>query len=103
MRVRFLLGLASTLFVVGCAMTVGVDQAFACKCASGFHGNNKWELAKAEAQGTYVIFEGTPEHIEMQWGPLSTREGDLISATSGTLQGEFPRMVITFRVNKIYK
>ena len=50
-----------------------------------------------------MIFEGTPEHIEMQWGPLSTREGDLIPATSGAIVRTFPRMVITFRVNKTYK
>ena len=94
---------ASAIISLVYVMTIGVSQGFACKCASGFHGNSRWELAKAEAQGTDVIFEGTPERIEMHWWPFSAREGNLIPATSDATTGAFPRMVITFRVNKVFK
>jgi hypothetical protein len=104
MKLRLILRLTFTIVAVSCAMSGGVSQAFACSCGLGFHGKNDWEIAKKEAEGTEVIFEGTPERLEMQWGPLSAREGDLISTSAGDFSDmEFPRMVITFRVSRAYK
>jgi hypothetical protein len=89
--------------MIGFVITIGVEQMFACSCSSGFHGTTNWEVAKAEAQGTDVIFEGTPQHIEIQWIQLGRREGDLVPSFDGSLPGEYPRMVITFQVIKSYK
>lgn len=89
--------------MIGFVITIGVEQMFACSCSSGFHGTTNWEVAKAEAQGTDVIFEGTPQHIEIQWIQLGRREGDLVPSFDGSLPGEYPRMMITFQVIKSYK
>jgi hypothetical protein len=85
--------------------SIGVGRVAACKCASGFHGKNAWELAKVEAEGSDAIFEGTPERFEIDWSVFNTKVGELIpSGDMGTGPGgEWPRMVVTFRVQKAYK
>jgi len=100
MRFVFLLRLAA----VACVMTIAAGQIFACTCGSSFHGKNALEVAKLEAQGPATIFEGTPEHIELQWSLLNVKEGDLIPAnlTGGVINRD-PRMVVTFRVQRAYK
>ena len=100
MKLIFLLRLAA----VACVMTIAADQTFACRCGSSFHGKNAQEVAKLRAQGATAVFEGTPEHIEMQWRLLSAKEGDLIPANlmEGTMSNG-PRMVVTFRVQRTYK
>jgi hypothetical protein len=100
MRLRFLLRLAA----IACLVTIAAGQVFACKCGSSFHGKNALEVAKLEAQGSTTIFEGTPEHIELQWSLLNTKEGDHIPAnlTGGVINRD-PRMVVTFRVQRAYK
>jgi len=51
-----------------------------------------------------VIFEGKPERFELRWNVLSAKEGELISAeNSGANRGEWPRMFVTFRVQRGYK
>jgi hypothetical protein len=85
--------------------TIAVGRAVACQCSSGFHGKNAWELAAVEAQGSDAIFEGTPERFEMEWSVLNTKVGELIpSGDMGAGPGsEWPRMVVTFRVQRAYK
>jgi hypothetical protein len=84
------------------AITAG--QIFACKCGSSFHANNALEVAKLEEQGSNAIFEGTPERFELHWSLLNAKEGELISAgTPGAASDEWPRMLVTFHVQRAYK
>jgi hypothetical protein len=86
------------------AIAVTARPMFACKCGSSFHGNNPLEVAKLEAEGSAAIFEGTPERFELQWSLLNAKEGELISAEDpGAARGDWPRMLITFLVQRAYK
>jgi hypothetical protein len=89
---------------VACIAAIATGQASACKCGSNFHGKNTWELAKLEADGTSVIFEGMPERFEVQWNVLNAKEGELISSEdSADKYSHLPGMLVTFRVQRAYK
>jgi hypothetical protein len=78
--------------------------AFACKCLSGYYGKNSWEVAKLETEASAAIFEGTPERFDLMWSFLNTKVGDLIPMeTEGFNPEEWPKMVVTFRVQRAYK
>jgi len=81
------------------------SSAFACQCGAGPRGKNAWEIAKLEAEGSTVIFEGTPVHAELKWDLLSAKDGELIPADMFSIQDEkkWGRMVVTFRVQRPYK
>jgi hypothetical protein len=100
MRITFLLRVAAAVFVA----TIAVGQAVACKCSSGFHGKNAWELAKLESEGSAAIFEGTPEHFEVEWSVLNAKVGELIPSEDPSAgPGGWPRMAVTFRIQRAYK
>lgn len=89
------------LIVIICITAVTTRQAFACKCASAFRGENSWELAKQETQGSIAIFEGAPERFELQWSLLNAKEGEWIPTAESA--DESPRMLVTFQVQRGYK
>ncbi len=61
-------------------------------------------MAKQETEGSSVIFEGTPEHFEVEWRLLSAKVGELIPTENANAgPGDWPRMVVTFRVERAYK
>jgi len=83
--------------------TIAADQIIACQCG-GVHEKNALEVAKLEASGATAIFEGKPERFELQWNVLNAKEGELISAeNSGAKRDQWPRMLVTFRVERAYK
>jgi len=86
-----------------CIAAIAAAQAGACKCANNIHGKNSWDVAKLEAEGATVIFEGTPERLELQWNLLNSKDGELISAELFAAKSEQPRMLVTFRVQTKYK
>jgi hypothetical protein len=99
MRLIFLLRLASI-----CVITIAGSQAFACSCGSSDFGKNNWEIAKLRAKSSFAIFEGTLGHIELKWGLLDAKEGELVPAdTSAEAGNNRPRMVATFQVRRAYK
>lgn len=73
-----------------------------CQCGS-VHGKSAWQLAAAEAQGSVVIFEGTPEHFELKWDLLNAKDGSFVSASEVETPSGGPHMVVTFRVQRAYK
>jgi hypothetical protein len=90
--------------VVGCIALTTIGQASACKCSSGFHGKNRWEMAKQEETGSTVVFEGTPERFDLQWDFLNAKPGEWISTENHAANpNEWPRMSVTFRVQRLYK
>ena len=90
--------------VVGCAVLTTIGQASACKCSSGFHGKNRWEMAKQEETGSTVIFEGTPERFDLQWDFLNVKPGEWIPTENQAVKpDEWPRMRVNFRVQRLYK
>jgi hypothetical protein len=93
------------LFAIACIAAISAEQASACKCGNYYHGRNAWEVAKLEVDGAAVIFEGTPESIELEWKMLSAVEGEMISAEnySGSKSDRWPRLVVTFLVQTGYK
>jgi hypothetical protein len=77
-----------------------------CQCGATPYGKTPWETAKIRAQAASVIFEGTPERLDLHWSVLDAKEGDLVpvdSYYSYPLKAGGPRTVVTFRVQKIYK
>jgi hypothetical protein len=86
-----------------CVLVAGVRTASACSCGSGFHGKNSWENAKQEAQVSTVIFEGTPVRFELNWKLLTAKDGDLIPADIYSDPSNLPGMIVTFRVQRVYK
>jgi hypothetical protein len=89
--------------IVGVTTITG-SQILACKCSSSFRGNTALDVAELEAQGSTAIFEGTPQRFELQWSLLDAKEGEMISAgTPGAASHEWPRMLVTFLVQKAYK
>ena len=100
MRFRFAVRLAA----LGCIALTAARFASACSCGSGIHGKNAWEIAKLQADGTTVIFEGIPERFELQWSVLRAKVGELTPAESpGEKSDKSPRMLVTFRVQRAYK
>jgi hypothetical protein len=92
------------LAALACIGAVGTGQVSACQCGASFHGKNNWEIAKLEEKGSAVIFEGTPLRFETQWRLLGTSDGEWIPATNPFAgPNEWPRMLVTFRVEKAYK
>lgn len=90
--------------VVGFAVLTTIGQASACKCSSGFHGKNRWEMAKQEETGSTVIFEGMPERFDLQWDFFNAKAGEWIPTENQTAKpDEWPRMRVTFRVQRLYK
>ena len=71
---------AVRLTALACVMAIAAKQASACSCASNIHGKNAWEIAKLERADATAIFEGIPEHFDLQWDVLSAKDGELISA-----------------------
>ena len=69
-------------------------------------GRTAWEVAKFKADGSPVIFEGTPMRSELQWAVLTARVGELIPSDLSSFKptdNNYPEMVITFKVNRAYK
>ena len=92
------------LAAVACIATVATAQTLACKCSIGFRGESRWELAKQETEGSTAVFEGMPERFELQWNLLSAKEGELIPTDNpGAGPDKWPRMLVTFRVQRAYK
>jgi hypothetical protein len=88
--------------IVGVTL-ITAGQVCACSCGS-FHGSTPLEVAKLEAEGSTVIFEGTPERFELNWSLLKAKEGELTSAENpGVAVNDRPRMLVTFRVQRPYK
>jgi hypothetical protein len=91
------------LFTFACIVAFAAEDALACQCGGG-HQEAPWEAAKLEAESSAAIFEGTPNRFELKWRVLDAKEGDLIPADSdGSALGNWPRMVVTFRVQRTYK
>jgi hypothetical protein len=90
--------------VIGGVPLISAGQGLACRCSSGFHGSTPLEVAQLEAEGSTVIFEGTPERFELNWSLLKAKEGELTSAENpGVALNDRPRMLVTFRVQRPYK
>jgi len=99
-KILFVFRLVAIAFIA----TMASSRALACQCSSGFHGKDAWDLAKQETEGSSVIFEGTPEHFEVAWRLLNAKVGDLISTEDlNAGPGDWPKMVVTFRVQRAYK
>jgi hypothetical protein len=60
---------------------------------------------QTRGQNSAVIFEGTPVRFEVKWRLLSAKDGELIPADffSSKSLGDDPGMVVTFRVQRVYK
>src|SRR6267142_3900453 len=100
MRLSFAVRLAA----LACVMAFAAQQASVCMCGSSIHGKSAWEVAKLEAADATAIFEGIPEHFDLQWDLLSAKAGELIPADNpGERNEKWPRMLVTFRVQKAYK
>jgi len=85
-------------------MTIAAQQVSACTCGSSIHGKSAWEVAKLQAADARAIFEGSPEHFDLQWDVLSAKDGGLISADDpGPRRDKWAHMLVTFRVQKAYK
>jgi hypothetical protein len=92
------------LAAIASIAAIASSHALACKCSSGFHGKDAWELAKQETEGSAAIFEGTPEHFEVEWGVLNAEVGELVPTEDPTAgPGHWPQMVVTFRLQRAYK
>jgi len=102
MRIASLFRLVTVLTV----SIVSVEGACACQCGGGFREKNAWENAKRAEQTATLIFEGTPTKFELRWSLLTAKEGELIPADIFSANLDYfhePNMVITFRVNRVYK
>lgn len=100
MRLLFLFRVAG----IACGVAIAAQDASACSC--GGFARNAWETAQRKAQSATTIFEGVPEHLEWQWSILNTKAGDLIPADAygiGQWSAHWPQMVVTFRVQRVYK
>jgi hypothetical protein len=85
-------------------LCIHATRASACMCGSAYHGKTPWELAKLEAKGAPAIFEGVPVRFKMRWGMLDAKDGEMVPADfPGEKADDWPQMVVTFRVQKIYK
>jgi hypothetical protein len=100
-RTLFLLRVAAFWFIA--AIVAG--QAHACQCGRRNFGKSGWEAAKLDADNANVIFEGVPEHFELQWKALNGKAGELVSADSDLGPGlnYGPAMLVTFRLQTAYK
>lgn len=90
------------ILLVACFAALAAGHAPGCKCGSKYHRKSGWELAKLETNDATVIFEGTPEHLELRWDVLQAQEGARISANLFRRDCE-PTMLVTFRVQRSYK
>jgi hypothetical protein len=95
--------LAKLLFrlAILCAiLSVTVASATACQCG-GSGPVSQWEIAKAATEHSDVVFLGTLERTEMKWPFLDAKNGEV---TAAFLNGpDSPQMVITVRVQHVYK
>jgi len=88
-----------------CGLGVGASHGFACTCG-GVHARTAWETAEKEAQISNAIFEATPERFAVQWNLLSSKSGGLVRLDpfgSELASKNWPRMLVTFRVKRVYK
>jgi hypothetical protein len=100
------MNMRATIFALVVVYTVfGAISSIACRCGSGYHGQSAWELARAEALGSTVIFEGTPVHFELKWDLPSVKDGELISTNAFSPKDwpDMPHMAVTFHVERRYK
>jgi hypothetical protein len=94
------------LAAVVCGIPCASHVAYACSCGGSYPWVNAWEAAKLKAQNATAVFEGVPERLDWQWSILNAKERDLIPADAygiGQPGKHWPRMVVTFRVQKVYK
>ncbi len=98
------MSLCARLVALVSMLGVGATPGFGCKC-SGVHGRTAWETAEIEAARSDAIFEGTPEHLAVQWNILTAKSGEMIRPDPGAswMSGNWPRMLVTFRVKRVYK
>lgn len=92
-------------FAVLCVMAACADGTLACTCGPSARGQNAWEDAKEFAQGSLIIFEGTPVHFDLKWDLLTAKVGEFVpihTFLAVEVQRE-PEMVVTFRVERAYK
>jgi hypothetical protein len=92
------------LILLAAVLCTSATPALACQCGSAYRGKTPWDLAKLEADGTGAIFEGVPVRFDLQWGGLAAKDGELIPSDFPIQNaGDWPRMIVTFRVQKAYK
>lgn len=94
--------------MVLCAVSLASVWAHCCQCGGGkAYGKTPWDIAKLHATGATVIFEGTPERLDLRWAALDAKEGDLIPvytiAPDPMSAGAAPHLVVTFQVQRTYK
>jgi len=81
--------------------------AYCCQCGGEFYpGKTPREIAKIHAEAASLIFEGTPERLDLRWNLLDAKEGDLVPVLDFSPQplgSREPRTVVTFRVQRTYK
>jgi hypothetical protein len=94
------------LALVVCIGAIWAGPAVACQCSgSNFNFNTGWEAAKIETDGSNAIFEGTPERFEVKWSVFSAKVGTGIPTENYARPDltDWPKMIVTFRVQRIYK
>ena len=90
--------------VVAFAIAISGQQAFACSCGMPNQHKNAWENAESHDQWAIAIFEGIPEHSEVEWNLMSAKNGELIPTDlEQPMKQGGPHMVVTFRVQRAYK
>jgi len=78
----------------------------ACQCSGDDPSKSPLQLAKQYADGSTVIFEGTPIKVQIWWNFINTKNGTFVPASLGEYEKVRrlgPHMVVTFRVQKVYK
>jgi len=84
------------------------SNGFGCTCR-GSGGRFPRESAQIQFQTADAVFEGLPERFDLRWSILDASERDAIPATravmaeKGLTAGEWPHLLITFRVLRTYK
>jgi len=81
-------------------------ETCACQCSGDDPSKSPLQLAKQHADGSSLIFEGTPIEVRLLWRLINTKDGTFVPATLGEYEKVRrlgPHMVVTFRVQKIYK
>jgi hypothetical protein len=89
------------------SMLVLAVPTYCCQCGGSFFpGKTPREIAEIHREGASLIFEGTPERLDLRWDLLDAKDGDLVPVpTNGPypLDNSEPRTVVTFRVQRTYK
>jgi|ERR1700722_1491440 len=86
-----------------CIAAVAAVSVSGCQCGASYHGPNNLAVAKLEADGATVIFEGVPERFENTWNILKAKDGERISANELSPTKYQSAMLVTFRVLRAYK